>query len=53
MREGAQSGITPLMSPETGLIHPSGITVGDARLLAVYSCACPPLILPQRRAPHV
>jgi hypothetical protein len=31
------------MSPETGLIHPSGITVGDARLLAVYSCACPPL----------
>jgi cob(I)alamin adenosyltransferase len=31
------------MSPETGLIHPSGITVGDARLLAVYFCACPPL----------
>jgi len=31
------------MSPETGLIHLSGITVGDARFFAVYFCACPPL----------
>ncbi|CAI8834745.1 hypothetical protein EMIT0P12_20803 [Pseudomonas sp. IT-P12] len=41
--EGAQSGVMPLMSPETGLIQSSGITVGDARLLAVCFCACPPL----------
>jgi hypothetical protein len=42
----------PLMSPETGLIHLSGITVGDARLFAVYSCACPPLSSLNGELPH-
>jgi len=30
----------------------SGITVGDARLFAVYSCACPPLSSLNGELPH-